>query len=89
MKAMNDQLMDSLVQGVSFRVAARSEAERLGVAGSVRNLENGNVSIEAEGEEVAVNELVRWCRSGPPLAEVSKVEVAEGRLKGLSGFKIV
>jgi acylphosphatase len=78
-----------VVQGVSFRQAARSEAMRLGVAGTVRNAKDGSVRIEAEGEEVAVRELVRWCGQGPALAQVSGVVVAEGEWQGLRGFNVL
>lgn len=61
------------VQGVGFRYASESEAERLGISGWVRNRRNGNVEIVAEGERAALEIFVAWCRSGPPGAEVDDV----------------
>jgi acylphosphatase len=64
------------VQGVFFRESTKQEARRLGVAGWVRNLDDGRVEVLAEGERGAVESLIRWCHQGPPSAEVTGVEVA-------------
>ncbi len=63
------------VQGVWFRASTREEATRLGLVGWVRNLTDGSVRLEAEGSRRAVEELLAWCRQGPPLARVTGVEV--------------
>ncbi len=64
------------VQGVCFRAATCDEAERLGLAGWVRNLHDGRVEAVFEGPRDRVDEAVAWCRHGPPAAQVSRVEVA-------------
>ncbi len=46
------------VQGVGFRYTARDVAQRLGVAGWVKNTPDGNVEMVAEGEESVLNELL-------------------------------
>ena len=61
------------MQGVWFRDSTRREAERLGIAGYVRNLPNGDVEVLASGTAAAVGELARWLHQGPPLAKVTKV----------------
>ena len=63
------------VQGVWFRASTRDEALRLGLAGSVRNLANGAVEIIASGDDVQIEWLIRWARKGPPMAEVSDIQV--------------
>ena len=63
-----------LVQGVFFRVEAKEKAKLLGLVGWSGN-EDGNVKIVAEGEEVALNQLLEWCRKGPAGARIDKVEV--------------
>ena len=65
------------VQGVSFRDGLRREAERAGVAGWVRNSDDGSVETLLEGEADAVAAVERWCASGPPAARVEEVEAAD------------
>jgi acylphosphatase len=76
------------VQGVWFRESCREVAARLGVAGSVRNRADGTVEVVAEGPPSEVEALVAWCRSGPPAAEVSGVDVVEEEPEGLIGFRV-
>lgn len=77
------------VQGVFFRAGTREKALALGLAGTVRNLPDGSVFIEAEGEPWAVEQLLAWCRVGPVGAHVTKVNVTETALKGFSEFLIL
>ncbi len=63
------------VQGVCFRAETRSEAERLGVTGWVRNRSDGNVEVLAEGSRRDVERLLEWCRKGPAYARVDGVDV--------------
>ena len=67
------------VHGVGYRDWLVAEAQRLGVSGWVRNRRNGCVEALLDGDEAAVEELLRACRRGPPLAEVSEIteELAE------------
>ena len=63
------------VQGVFFRAHTKELADELGLTGWVRNLPDGRVEAVFEGEEDAVKEVIEWCKRGPPLASVEKVEV--------------
>jgi acylphosphatase len=38
------------------------------ITGFVKNLKNGSVYIEAEGEEESLKAMVEWCHKGPPWA---------------------
>ena len=75
------------VQGVFFRDSAHQEAEREGVAGWIRNRDDGAVEAVFEGDPQAVERLVEWCRSGPSSADVEDVEASEEEPEGLSGFR--
>ncbi len=78
-----------LVQGVSFRAYTVDEARSLGVAGWVRNLPDGRVEAEVEGERKAVEALVAWCRRGPPAARVASVQAGWAPFQGdLGAFEI-
>jgi acylphosphatase len=76
------------VQGVFFRAEARARAESLGVAGWVRNAEDGSVEAVFEGDERRVDSMVDWCRRGPSGARVDDVEVQTEQPEGETGFSV-
>ena len=77
------------VQGVGFRYATADEARRLGLAGWVRNLDSGSVEAVVEGPPPGIEEMVRWCRSGPPGSFVQDLRVDwDEPVEGLSEFEI-
>lgn len=76
------------VQGVLYRASTQAQANKLGLNGFVRNEHNGDVYIEAEGEETKLQKLVDWCSIGPPNAMVDEVRVLESEINNLSGFSI-
>ena len=80
--------VSGLVQGVFFRDSCRREAQRHGVSGWVRNTRSGTVEAELEGDGADVDALVAWCRTGPPHASVSGVDVTELSPTGGSGFEV-
>lgn len=80
--------MSGRVQGVWFRDSTRREAETLGITGHAINLDNGNVEVLAYGPPEALDTLGRWLRKGPPLAQVSGVEVSPAGYRELSDFRI-
>ncbi|HEY6800011.1 MAG TPA: acylphosphatase [Agromyces sp.] len=81
-------VVHGVVQGVGFRYSARFEADRLGVAGWVRNRPDGAVEAEIEGDEASVAAMLEWFASGPPGAAVRRSEVAEVDPIGERGFRV-
>jgi acylphosphatase len=77
------------VQGVGYREWMVVEAVRLGIAGWVRNRADGTVEALVEGEEGAVEELLRACRRGPRLARVDMIEEAPAEPPAEPGFRRV
>ncbi len=75
-------VVSGLVQGVAFRAYTVDEARGLRLAGWVRNLPDGRVEAEAEGERSALEALVAFCRRGPPAARVEGVEVTWSAYRG-------
>ena len=73
--------IEGRVQGVWFRESMRSEAERLGVTGWVRNAPDGSVESMVHGPDAAVDALIAWAHVGPPKARVASVVLtdAEGQ----------
>ena len=61
------------VQGVGFRYALQDEAQKLGLAGWVRNRRDGSVEAMAQGSPQALAALAAWARRGPPAARVTEV----------------
>ena len=80
--------MRGVVQGVGYRWTCVREAERLGLAGWVRNLATGGVELVVEGEPGAVETLLAWVRRGPSGARVTRVEVTDEPPQGLTGFRV-
>jgi acylphosphatase len=82
-------LVRGVVQGVAFRQSTAWKADRLGLAGWVRNLPDGRVEVLAEGPRDKVESLVAWCWRGPPSAQVSDVAVTWSPPQGdEQGFRI-
>ncbi len=77
------------VQGVWFRAHTKEMADKLGIKGWVRNVPDGSVEAVFEGDDEAVEEIIKWCHHGPPLARVDKVEVSYEEPKGEKDFRII
>lgn len=65
------------VQGVGYRYFAQAEAASRGLAGYVRNLQDGNVELVAEGPIELLDSLVIALQQGPQLARVDGVQVTD------------
>lgn len=76
------------VQGVNFRMAAKSAADNLDIRGYAKN-EGKFVLVEAEGTEENLDNFIEWCHTGSDGAEVSRVDFKEGRLKGFQVFSVL
>jgi acylphosphatase len=70
------------VQGVFFRATIMEKAAENHVAGWVRNTSDGRVEAMFEGEQEDVKEIVNFCRSGPPAARVTSVEIIKEAYTG-------
>ena len=67
------------VQGVFFRASSVHVANKFGVVGWVRNVEDGSVEIIAEGETRNIEQFIDWCRRGPPSASVVDIRITEDK----------
>jgi acylphosphatase len=76
------------VQGVWFRKSAQQKALALGLRGFCKNMEDGSVYIEAEGDLEKLFNFVNWCKKGPELAEVENIKMSEETPTGAMGFVV-
>lgn len=76
------------VQGVFYRQSTHKQASKLGLKGFVKNLTNGDVFIEAEGEEHLLGLLIEWCRQGPSAAKVEEVIIEESEVANFQDFTV-
>jgi acylphosphatase len=75
-------VVSGIVQGVFFRSETRKVAARQGVTGWVRNRVDGRVEAVLEGDDVAVNAVIAFCRRGPSRAWVEGIEVTWEMYRG-------
>jgi len=81
--------LSGTVQGIFFRKFVKDHADELNIRGFVRNLDNGDVEIIAEGKDQDVNELLKRCKQGPSQSDIKKFDFEEIKHQGLEGFKIL
>ena len=63
------------VQGVGFRYFTEATAQRLGVAGWVRNLPSGAVEVLARLDASNRDAFLEALRNGPPAARVDDLQL--------------
>ena len=68
-------IVKGIVQGVGYRYFVYHRAVQLGLVGYVKNLFNGDVEIEVEGDRSLIEELIGEVRVGPRSASVRDVSV--------------
>jgi len=82
-------LVKGKVQGVSFRFSTKAVADQLGVKGIIKNEPNGDVYIEAEGDDFSIPLFLDWCHEGPTGAVVTSVDTHEAELKNYRNFEVL
>ena len=65
------------VQGVGFRFFVQQNASELGLTGWVRNMDDGSVTMEIQGQEAPVEELERRIRKGNGFIRVDELSLEE------------
>jgi acylphosphatase len=75
MEARLHIIVEGMVQGVGFRWFVAQRAVELGLRGFVKNLNNGNVEIEAVGHRALVEELIKQVKVGPRSAHVKNLRL--------------
>ena len=81
-------LISGRVQGVGFRWFVEREAGLIGVAGWVRNCENGDVEVMATGTREQHGSLSRKLQEGPRAARVDHISESAAPLMEAQSFHI-
>ena len=81
-------IVTGFVQGVGFRYYTKIEAHELGLAGFVRNRDDGSVEVSVEGPKDAVERFLHWLERGPPSARVERVSVREAEPSHARRFEV-
>jgi len=77
------------VQGVGFRAFVYDKAQGLGLAGFVKNMPDGNVFIDVQGDEETLDKFLEYVHQGPIRSRVDKVEIKKiNHLMNLKEFMV-
>jgi acylphosphatase len=76
------------VQGVAYRANTEEAAKERGLSGWVRNTDDGRVEAVFEGDPETVEEMIEWCQTGSPRAEVDEVDVEYEEPRSADGFHV-
>ena len=77
------------VQSLFFRLFVKENADKLGVKGFFRRLEDGRAEIFLEGDSIAVDQMLEICKSGPKHAIIRGFEQKEERLQDFKDFRFI
>ncbi|MDX1617300.1 MAG: acylphosphatase [Balneolaceae bacterium] len=81
--------LEGRVQGVGFRHFTKTNAQKIGVGGWVKNLPDGRVEAVFEGAEEDVEQMVELVRQGPRSSRVADMDVEWTEPKGdFDGFRV-
>ncbi len=80
--------ISGVVQNVGFRFYTHRKANELGVKGFVKNMPDGSVYAEAEGEPTVIEAFIDYCKKGPNWARVSDLNIQDAPVKEFKDFTI-
>lgn len=75
-------VLSGRVQGVYYRQNTVKQAQKLGLSGWIRNLNDGKVEAVFEGEKENIEKIVNWAKKGPFFARVSSLKIEWQKYKG-------
>jgi acylphosphatase len=78
------------VQGIFFRQFIKEHADKRGIKGFARNLEDGRVEAWFQGDGDMVDEMIEVCKVGPRHSQIKQVETKEEKWQDdFRDFKIL
>ena len=82
-------IVQGFVQGIGYRYFTLRKARDYNLVGYVKNLMNGDVLCEVEGEEGLVNDFIKELRIGPTFSRVTNIVVEKNNtLVGYTTFEV-
>ena len=89
MKINAEIIVQGFVQGIGYRYFTLRKARDYNLVGYVKNLTNGDVLCEVEGEEGLVNDFIKELRIGPTFSRVTNTVVEKSNtLVGYTTFEV-
>jgi len=89
MKIHAEIIVQGFVQGIGYRYFTLRKARDYNLVGYVKNLMNGDVLCEVEGEEGLVNDFIKELRIGPTFSRVSNIVVEKSNTpEGYTTFEV-
>ncbi len=68
-------LVQGTVQGIGYRYFVLRQAKALGITGWVKNLANGDVELEAQGDKKSLEDFIESLKTGHPWASVQQAKI--------------
>ena len=66
-------LIEGRLHGMNFRYQTQQKAAKLQLGGFVRNLSDGRIEIEAQGDQDKVEQLLAWCQEEPHSSNIKSI----------------
>jgi len=89
MKRASRITLKGSVQSMFIEQFIKDNADRIGVKGFIRKLEDGRVEIFIEGDGEKVTEMTEVCKKGPQHAQIRSVDEKEEHFQSFKDFKIL
>lgn len=89
MKTFAKIWINGFVQGVGFRFFVVHKAKTYGLDGIVKNLPDGRVYIEVEGDKGLIQDFAKEVKIGPSMSRVTGIEMEWEEFRNkYNGFSI-
>lgn len=88
MRVAKQLIVSGRVQGVGFRYFSQETAQRFGIKGWVRNLNDGTVELHVEGTEKEIDPFKQALKDGNRFVGVERIEETEAVDQAYRSFDI-
>ena len=66
-------LIEGRLQRMNFRLETQRQAQKLDLVGFVRNLSDGRIEIEIQGDEDNLETMLKWCQKEPHGSQIRSI----------------